>query len=545
MRRALFALVALVALPASAANPRETTFDVLVQAPATVTQADGTLAGSDGRAIAVTRDGPATCATPGSIATADAGKPCVTTGGVRAYGSTVAANRTANPRDFENASWSKTNMSVTKTGCVGIDGVSGSCTILTATGAGGQVYHVLTGLPNTTRTNSLWIKRLTGNGYVDFGSPWGVYVSFKPTTEWVRYKYTAPASTNGGFLVKLWDASDSIAVDFAQTNDGDVPGPLCPSGPCPGETVSLLSAGLPSAEGHVEFSAYTDGQAGYLLDSRPAVGDELTLAIDSSKRLVLASGGASLTSAVLTWPGGAKHKFALDRANGKTSLWRDGVLLARSVAPAWSWGPTLYLGSTAAGASPADATFSNLLATRGYNSGVLAVALGDSITNGNYPGDLKTLLGPGTIMVNAGVDGNHTSEMVTRWTETYRPMRFDTLVFLGGVNDIAGWGWTAPMVYANITQIVNEALADGANVVLLTLLPCTTVECLIPARQAAILALNDLIRATPGVTVADCYAAMGDTATPTALKAAYDVGDHIHPNPTGAAALAACVRGAM
>ena len=71
---------------------------------------------------------------------------------------------TASIRDMTDASWVKTNMTTAKTS-TGIDGVGSSCTRLTASLAGANIYQELVGAA-TSRTYSSWIKRITGTGTI-------------------------------------------------------------------------------------------------------------------------------------------------------------------------------------------------------------------------------------------------------------------------------------------------------------------------------------------------------------------------------------------
>lgn len=81
------------------------------------------------------------------------------------YVAEAAATQLAlNPRDMTQAAWAVVTMTTAQTS-TGIDGVGNSCTRITATGASSTILQTLVAAA-TSRTNSCWVKRITGTGTV-------------------------------------------------------------------------------------------------------------------------------------------------------------------------------------------------------------------------------------------------------------------------------------------------------------------------------------------------------------------------------------------
>ncbi|MBS0429805.1 MAG: SGNH/GDSL hydrolase family protein [Proteobacteria bacterium] len=204
------------------------------------------------------------------------------------------------------------------------------------------------------------------------------------------------------------------------------------------------------------------------------------------------------------------------------------------------------------------------------------VAFGDSITEGSgsdgdaeparYPQRLAERLreapraGSGTVaVVNAGIGGNR---LLADKTGPSGLERFDRdvlgqsgvshVLILIGVNDI-GYGTFAgvlPNVMApsaeqlatGLQSLVNRAHARGVKVLLGTLLPFKGAGYWNEGNEAKRQTLNAWIRTQRSADgVVDFDAALRDAADPQVLNAAYDSGDHLHPNAAGTAAMAQAV----
>ncbi|MFC5722815.1 SGNH/GDSL hydrolase family protein [Streptomyces gamaensis] len=189
------------------------------------------------------------------------------------------------------------------------------------------------------------------------------------------------------------------------------------------------------------------------------------------------------------------------------------------------------------------------------------VAFGDSITDGvnstpnanhRWPDFLAARLreepgAPRYGVVNAGISGNRVLLGNKGPAPQNNPSaldRFDrdvldrsgvrTVVVLLGVNDILrSPRQTDPhRIVAGLEQLVERAHRRGLRVVGSTLMPFAGHSG--PQQNAVRQGVNELIRAG-GVfdVLVDLDAAMRDPAAPQRLKAAYDSGDHLHPNDAG------------
>jgi lysophospholipase L1-like esterase len=126
------------------------------------------------------------------------------------------------------------------------------------------------------------------------------------------------------------------------------------------------------------------------------------------------------------------------------------------------------------------------------------------------------------------------------------------LIVFEGINDIGTAAATpeaqqqvAADLIAAYEQFVTRAHAQGIDVYGATLLPFggnTGYDEATGNREAARQTVNDWIRTSGEFdAVIDFDKAVRDPATPRQLLPAYDVGDHLHLNPTGYQALAAAV----
>ena len=203
------------------------------------------------------------------------------------------------------------------------------------------------------------------------------------------------------------------------------------------------------------------------------------------------------------------------------------------------------------------------------------VVLGDSITDGvgstadadhRWTNDLARRLSaatdlPRTAVVDEGIAGNRllhdflaTSALARLDRDVLAKAGVHFVVVAEGLNDIGipgGFGRPNEQVSADDLiaaqlQIIERAHAVGLVVIGATLTPCegTTLAAgyATPAGEAKRQAVNQWIR-TGGAfdAVVDFDAVVRDPQHPARLRAAFDSGDHLHPNDTGYQAMAAAV----
>jgi lysophospholipase L1-like esterase len=203
------------------------------------------------------------------------------------------------------------------------------------------------------------------------------------------------------------------------------------------------------------------------------------------------------------------------------------------------------------------------------------VVLGDSLTDGvgstadadrRWTNDLaRRLIAaadlPRTAVINEGIAGNRLLHDFLATSAIARLDR-DVLVKAGvhfvavveGLNDIGipgGFGRPSEQVSAEDiiaaqSQIVERAHAVGLVVIGATLTPCEGAKVAAgyatPAGEAKRQAVNQWIRTSGAFdAVVDFDATVRDPQHPTRLRAAFDSGDHLHPNDAGYQAMAAAV----
>lgn len=170
-----------------------------------------------------------------------------------------------------------------------------------------------------------------------------------------------------------------------------------------------------------------------------------------------------------------------------------------------------------------------------------AVALGDSLTTNpgstsNYPYYLGGLRGPGQAVLNAGVGGNTTTQMLARVGTDVTPQHAAYTLVLGMINDIIG-GSTAAAIEANLAAIYSQV----PNPVGLLMYGFGNNVNYTAGRDAVRQAVNAWIVGS-GVPYVDLNPVMNTPgSSPQTLAAAFDSGDGLHPNAAGALAMAQAV----
>jgi lysophospholipase L1-like esterase len=233
-------------------------------------------------------------------------------------------------------------------------------------------------------------------------------------------------------------------------------------------------------------------------------------------------------------------------------------------------------------ADPTAASFPQTTQVWHYVSGVdvaggpgTIVALGDSITDGvtstwganrRWPDHLGQRLRANTQVpdygiVNAGISGNrilldsnypHYDIFQGSGRNALSRLSYDvldrpgarTMIVLLGINDIQQTPHQSDpeAIIAGLSQLVTQAEARGLRTVGATIMPWEGWGSYNQELENTRLAVNKWIR-TGGAfdAVADMDAATRDPANPHRMLAAYDSGDHLHPNDAGDRAMAASV----
>lgn len=184
-------------------------------------------------------------------------------------------------------------------------------------------------------------------------------------------------------------------------------------------------------------------------------------------------------------------------------------------------------------------------------AGTIAV-LGDSLTDGylstmnanaRYPDALaRRLLASGSPLgvVNLGVAGHDVRAAIRgRFAHDVVTQRgVDTILFLGGINDINGGSSTATVTTA-IAGVISDARTAGLRIVGGTLPPQGGSSFWTQARETTRQQVNAWIRAQAGFdAVVDFDATLRDPGDSNLLRAEFDSGDHLHPSDAGYTAMA-------
>lgn len=199
------------------------------------------------------------------------------------------------------------------------------------------------------------------------------------------------------------------------------------------------------------------------------------------------------------------------------------------------------------------------------------VAFGDSITEGvkstidadrSWPSDLARRLlaqsGKHNLAVlNAGIGGNRIwhdqtgSNALARFgRDVLAQAGVEDVIVLEGTNDIrysnnpaqADQAVSAEDIIAGYRQLIERAHARGIRIFGGTLTPCEGEKYCSPDAEAKREAINKWMRTSGAFDgVIDFEAAIRDPNHPTRFLAAFDSGDHLHPNDAGYKAMADAV----
>jgi lysophospholipase L1-like esterase len=218
---------------------------------------------------------------------------------------------------------------------------------------------------------------------------------------------------------------------------------------------------------------------------------------------------------------------------------------------------TVYLGTTQVNSAHVNGVISQVVidpspsrCPENYPSQNLSIAwLGDSIIagTGSTPStpvqQLKAVTDPGSVF-NLATGGYTTAQCATRWTSAaVTGAGHRTLIWSCGVNDMAT-GVSGATAWANTQAVVAAARAAGMKVIITSIAPWKNSSGWTAGKQTETAAYNAAASAWAGANGAlyvDLFTPMGGGGDPDVLAVAYDSGDLIHPNATGAGIIASLV----
>jgi lysophospholipase L1-like esterase len=159
-------------------------------------------------------------------------------------------------------------------------------------------------------------------------------------------------------------------------------------------------------------------------------------------------------------------------------------------------------------------------------------AIGDSLTfEGEYLAKLQALLGNAYCVVNKGVSGNKTSDMLARFSADIKPDgRY--VVIWGGVNSVDA-DVSAASIESDLQDMYDLAHGMGQKVVAVNITPTKTSIYWTSARQVVMDAVNSWIAGSNADYKIDMYSLLESSPGSDTLAAAYDSGDHLHLSTAG------------
>jgi lysophospholipase L1-like esterase len=246
--------------------------------------------------------------------------------------------------DLTNASWTKSNMTTSKT-ATGPDGVANSATIIQASSANGTVLQAITSA-SATRVTSVYLRRRSGTGNIDItqdnGGTWTTQDGV--TSNWKRFSLASVTSTDPTVGIRVVTSGDQVDVALFQHEVGP-----CASSPIDtlgstitraGDFISLVTSAFPfsATEGTLVGHATARAASGFVGAVAPCIvtfGDGTlneVIYIDRNTtarpRGVITDGGVNQAvidvDAVGTWANSTAHKLAMSWAANDVAACFDG-----------------------------------------------------------------------------------------------------------------------------------------------------------------------------------------------------------------------------
>ena len=171
---------------------------------------------------------------------------------------------------------------------------------------------------------------------------------------------------------------------------------------------------------------------------------------------------------------------------------------------------------------------------------MIVYCFGDSLTygtgsgGGTYPQRLGVLLGSDATVVNQGIAGQTTSQLLARLQADVLDNNPDYVLVWGGINDIYQ-DLSIPNAKSNLQAIFDAIHNAGAKVVSLNITPSKGGGTWTPTRQTNTDDINSWIlnTATNIDFRIDAYTAVEDPGNPDYILAGYDAGDGLHLQQDG------------
>lgn len=491
-------------------------------------------------------------------------------------------------RDLSSASWTKSNMTCTKT-ATGVDSVANHASTCTASASNATVKQCVT-LSSSSVSVSIHVRRNTGAGTVGVSIDGSTFsdITSGVTSSWNRAVPSESIGCAGGrcvdvaalqatvanpcIAVRLGTNGDAVDLDLAQVEVGGYAStPIEVDGvnmgfrlqDLPFATIAFATdAGFSYSTTLVtEMNLATNVTAELAINgsnaasSYPVDGETLQCNYISSGAgptagvntgtttflkiptayscqwngvdTVTANLATASGSAIQAAPGFTATKFYLG-GSGATSTSADVVIRAICLDPSQS--------RCASTSVPSHATHS-----LGYS--------GDSIAAGEQVSYepvvyIRQLLGTDWAVIDSAVGGSTTGDVLSRWTSTVRAQHPGVVTVMVGVNDAISLIPNATS-WSNLQTLLNQARSDGAKVVPQYVLNCDGGLNCGTGAQGLVANLNSNISdwcSDAGATCLDMRPVFQSSGT---MLPQYDNGDHIHLNVAGSQILTQAIHDAV
>lgn len=255
----------------------------------------------------------------------------------------AATNLALRSRDFANAAWVATNVTVSQTSA-GADGTTNGAARLTAGAVNATILQVVTG-SSTARVVSFYIKRITGSGTVGICQDGVTFTDISAQLSSTAFTQVSLIATqlNPSFGVQLGTSGDAIDIDFAQLEAGSV---------LTSPVVTTSASAARSAD--VITRAHSNGLYGSVFAAIGAPFDA-----SAARRIVSMDDGTATNLLALVRSTSQKGQLLSTIASTSTTATTAGNLSTGSEGKVMgSWAPTSVRvcvnGGTVATAAPAD-----------------------------------------------------------------------------------------------------------------------------------------------------------------------------------------------
>lgn len=260
----------------------------------------------------------------------------------------AASQLALNPRDMTQAAWSAVNVTPAQTS-VGITGVTNSASRLTSAAIGASILQTVVAAA-TSRTYSVWLRRVTGTGTITISqgaTTLDVTASLNSST-FTRVELAATV-LNSAFGITFGASGDVIEADCNQFEAGGFASSPIPVGGRNPDVLSYPGSILNSAVGtaFASFTCYrpdTTSTNPRVIDTTNTTGTPLFL--EATTRNIALFDGATRAGTAVTLPANSLVKVASAWSGSSSSIANAGVVTAAAFDGNMNFGVSMFIGNT-------------------------------------------------------------------------------------------------------------------------------------------------------------------------------------------------------